>query len=780
MTRSAWIWISAFFLLGIGLGFGSSLLLVRGGDPVDDRVLGSPGTAPGPEAPTAPKGPSGGDTAETAPAPPEDAPVREMKDGELLGVLSKIRTGRIAPGSGRISGTVKTRDGRPVQGVLVRSTRVDEETRRGGYKRGSGPPAEKDLETQVRELVRRYQRDTATRREALTGADGRYVLTGLAEGKYWLRAYKEGWEIQQSRPSRTWEHKPPATVDFRAKLLLPVPVRVLGPDGSAPERCIIDVRKTRGGRSYSSRKEGWKPGEPVLRLSPGTHGLVAVASDDDTLRSEEVKITLEEGATPLEVTLVLKGAVGMRGSVRLPSGWQIDQLWVRYIQTAAGAEPDLKLLVARGKYVHLDSGEERSFKVTDLEAGTYLVGVTGQSHRILAHTFVEVTDVMAEVSLVVPEFKPEDYVVVRVFGPDGTSLKDVTFQGGMRSAYGNWSSGAMAIPQKDGSFRVLHPQEPRHGGVTGGEGADEKAKCFLTVQSEKHGKREVEYDPATTRDLTVKFQSPAHLEVTIPGYKGSEYVGKLALLLPKRGEKGSGHRAYSHMGSEEKGLSSEGVQSFGPVEPGEYDVVLYLRTSDSWSQQIPIRRSPVSLTAGKNAATVKIPPLYSLTVTFEKAGKNDRIYFSPAEGRRWETWGIQKNVGAEGKLTFENLPEGKYKIQKWGGTDAGTMEVSVPGQTFVAFQAKAVNALRVTVTDPGGVLGQAGLRTGDLIIGMDGMEFQNLTHMQMLLYASMGKEKAKLNLLRDGRTLEIEVEPKKLFNPSSADMGGDVEEVSRD
>ena len=135
-----------------------------------------------------------------------------------------------------------------------------------------------------------------------------------------------------------------------------------------------------------------------------------------------------------------------------------------------------------------------------------------------------------------------------------------------------------------------------------------------------------------------------------------------------------------------------------------------------------------------------------------------------------------KKIGESGELVFEHLPAGDYKISVMG-RGSGEMTVSVPNQSRIEFAPVEPDAMVVTVDDPNGELAKAGFQSGDLIIGLEGAEFENMVQMQTLLAAAMASDAAALMILRGGRELEVKFDLKKLRG--SRKMGGDIEPTTR-
>src|SRR5262249_45241738 len=63
----------------------------------------------------------------------------------------------------------------------------------------------------------------------------------------------------------------------------------------------------------------------------------------------------------------------------------------------------------------------------------------------------------------------------------------------------------------------------------------------------------------------------------------------------------------------------------------------------------------------------------------------------------------------------------------------------------------------VSDVDPGSAASRAGLRPGDLIAAVDGKPMENGRQVQLALYRRLQGDMATLDVLRDGRTLQLRV-----------------------
>ncbi|MHC4860889.1 MAG: carboxypeptidase-like regulatory domain-containing protein, partial [Planctomycetota bacterium] len=222
------------------------------------------------EAPEAPR---------ETPKPLPPAPSGGFKS--LADALASISAPDVEAGEGMITGTVKNHTGEPMADVLVRAERTPD-SGRPAWQSSGAPPEEKDLVDDVREYVEKRLERESLRRETRTGEDGRYALTGLADKNHTVTAYKKGWRIAATQGSRGYRVKPGDQVDFTASPLVGIPVVVLLPDGSEPEKAWISAKTGQWPRTVE-----WRPDQREVWYAPGKYTLSATAGDDREMKSEE-------------------------------------------------------------------------------------------------------------------------------------------------------------------------------------------------------------------------------------------------------------------------------------------------------------------------------------------------------------------------------------------------------------------------------------------------------------------------------------------------------------
>lgn len=179
---------------------------------------------------------------------------------------------------------------------------------------------------------------------------------------------------------------------------------------------------------------------------------------------------------------------------------------------------------------------------------------------------------------------------------------------------------------------------------------------------------------------------------------------------------------------------------------------------------------------GSNRKVLSLPPLFSLTVLVEEhlAGRRFRI---EARGEARGYSGYEGERVKDGKVVFAALPAADYVLTAVGGEHSRRMFLTVTGDTTVDFVAQEATALRVTIYRRSGHLAEAGLRTGDLVVGIDGEEFESENSMEAALARARSNPRAELVVLRNGSRLVIPVDLNRAENLVEA--GGSLRPTPR-
>jgi hypothetical protein len=724
------------------------------------------------EAPTAAEIPPLAEPTRTSDDGPSDsaAPADVVADATELARRAPTPTRR--GGSKSIVGRVADRDGNPLGGVVIRARRTEDSGRTPGRSRaGEGAPPDSTLEQAVRSAVEGFYAREADRRETKSGSDGTYAFRDLREGTWWIEAWAEGFQLERADAARGGV-TPDATVDLKATPIVRVRVAVALADGTPAPKAAVLCRRL-GEKSFR-RSELWSLDQPLFPLEPGAWEVRASLGDPETgppwpdaLVSDVLPITTAAGVAPPDLSLRLHGSPGIRGRVRLPAGSSRNAVVVKVAPLPANVPPDLASLASDHEATNVWS-HDGVFVFRDLAPGRYVVGASrGWNERIAAHAVVEVRDSMVEQDLEVPPLDPSRCLVVRVTGPEGHPLENVTFELRTEVPNGGSSSRQVQAERKPtGNFWV--PLDPVDAMPDLTAPWKNGLRASLVASVEGLGSRTGEFT-AGQRALEIAFTSPALLNATVAGFVGSGLEGRLHLSLVRPQDDGS--RTWS---SHDTGLAADGTEKFGPVEPGAWRLVLELQPSggNRWERQ-QVAALDVSLVAGENAATIALPQVHTLTLQFEEGGgwaQVKRVGGSMESGR-------SAQVDESGKLVVEGLVAGEYEVTSMGPGEQGIMRVHVPASGTVRFQAMPVNALAVKIEKPDGKLAQAGLRDGDLIVAVDGTEFSTMAELQAAVLPAFSRKEVTFAVLRGRDRLEVKVDGRSFMKPD--ELGGSIEPTTR-
>lgn len=675
--------------LGIAVGFGLGLVLApstergaraAGASPrelaAEPRVGGA--QEPGGAALSSPESPRREVALPELPEPTSLAP--SVSEAAVRRALAGAKA-QPAPtaGTGLLHGRVVDPDGRGVADVVVRAQGSAVEAGRAPGSVGQGAPA-LSLEDALTEAARRFGERRASLFETRTDGEGRFRLAELPELRYHVQAFKRDFEIE-SQDHRNWNAAPGTELAFLARPVVSLEVEVLLPDGSpASEATIRAARET---ERSSSDTFAWSRSAPSLRLPAGEleltalHGLLPdIDSDGEDaaeLRSERTRVVLTPGRQPAPVELRLAGRSGIRGRVHFAADdVRGDATQVRLLALAPGQAPDPEELGEAEPSQWLHGGGEFAF--LDLAPGRYAVGVTRTwNGPVAAQRIVEVGAGIERCDLEVPPIDPADYLVVRAFGPEGEPLREVTF--GFRhveeSGSTSSSSGMSALARGAGVYYLPVPDGSRRAYYAGAAGGGHRFS--LQVQHASFGARTVDLT-AGQAEVEVRFVVPARLAVLVMGYVGSPYVGRLDVSA-RRVEDST--RSFGH---EQPRIGPDGGAVFEALEPGSYVLSLTVRPAGSrFASGGPVATQEVTLRPGENSTRIVMPALHALVVRVPAASEGAQVRLSrvvPA-GESWNRSSSQR-CDAEGRVTFEDLPAGSYRITAPGEAGQGVMTVEVP------------------------------------------------------------------------------------------------------
>lgn len=714
------------------------------------------------------------------PTPPDDAAARRRvarsrSDAADAIDLGSIRVDVPAPivGTGTITGVVRTAAGAPLAGVLVRATPVagDDLPDADRPARPGGPPPRIDVERKVRELVTRLRREETSMREATTGADGAFTLTGVADGEHRLDAWLVGWRIDRARGSRGKTFAPGGRCEFTATPVRAVQVAVLLPDGTSPGAATVSWKSDAGDEAGEAP---WRRDAPEIDVPPGAYAFTATSNlerrrvvwdeneDREPLYRGGPQTAVVAADAPTSLTLRLVGRPGVLVNVAFASPDHPRHVRIVAMKLDGSAPADTARLVTdappiKSKWLN----DETQGAITGLDPGSYLVGVTFRGGKLGPTATVSVGAELATAELRVPAGEIRDWVKVWVRDPDGALVRDAGIACGCFVGVSESNDSSIELaPDADGAYRVPHFEvgAPTLGfdGARSAERGDGPRRYFVRATCARFGNAETSYDPAADAEVTVRFAAPARARATILGYAANPGRERLRVcLVAKDDGKGLGVPSW------EGAIDAAGVATFYAMAPGEYDLVLRTKSD---RDEPEIASVGVVLGVGDNALSIGVPELIDLVVTFDAGVVTSSLQIQSvdADGVPVEVVRDVSPGGDAREAAFPDLPvaPGRYRLV---ARDVGDMWIDLPGARRIAFKPRLFNALQVRIPAAAkGYLGEAGLRNGDVIVAIDGADLESKLQIDACIALAKSHDSAKLTVIRAGRRFEATVDAKRL------------------
>ncbi|MHC4473238.1 MAG: PDZ domain-containing protein, partial [Planctomycetota bacterium] len=399
---------------------------------------------------------------------------------------------------------------------------------------------------------------------------------------------------------------------------------------------------------------------------------------------------------------------------------------------------------------------EREFEFRDLKPGTWLIGVIINRNQVVDHAVLDLQGGLVEQNLRGSAADPETFVTVRIEGPDGSLVRrailDAKYIG--TRAYRTVGRGS---GQDDGTYRL--PFEPLAERLLVSDG-----RYYAEAFTRAFGTARTEFDPEDQGTVTIRYSEPSRLVVTLAGYVDSPYQGATTLQLSEIDEERGVTLFAGRYGFDAK-LGDDGVQEYRGLQAGLKEIAVQVNTDGGGYLLVTSDR--VRVGPGENRHTLALPPLYTQRVRVDGDTAGQRFRLSPVNGLGGY-WGVNLLAPEGGVFVFRRLPAGEYELTESGRRDTRTMYFTVPNAKSLAFEPVTVNALRVTVGDGSGPLAAAGLRDGDLIVGLDGEEFRNRTHMDALLKLARTRDSVELTVFRDRSTLTVTADLRRYWEGGGA------------
>ena len=597
--------------------------------------------------------------------PAEAAPKLDREDSRSLrDYLETMPTDPVPSGNGRLTGHVKTRDGKPLSGVEVVATPM-RKRRWPKRSRALARRPESNLVESVQNIVgyTRWARDGA--RVATSADDGSYAVEGLGDVDYSIQAFRSGYSL---RPQGRGQFRAGATVDIEARAIVRIDMDVVMEGGAAPEKATINLSQRRGNGTSSSSQQ-WTPADPWIELDPGRFEIHASLSGDLGGKSEAQAVTVKEGDADVRLHFTIKMKPALRLKLEIPEALSPTYVQGWLLRAAGERVPSATDLSESGTRQSVHRGE-RVILWKDLKPGRYLVGAAfGSFQRPTATALIEVSSGLTEHVLAMPEPSGEGVLKVRLLNPEGKPAGTVQWSVEHRKGGSSRSGGQGSLMRADGVHILM---DSHAGDFEGGTHT-------LYATSSEWGVLTTRFDPKSSAIIEMRFAKPAEVSGQITGYAGSGYEGKVRFQWEDPSNRPA--HVWFHGASR---IDDGGKLDMEPQQPGVRILALYIKAGrHGWSS---LAEQTVSLRPGKQGVSIAMPALHSLRIVWTGDGK-PQIALQPVlkpGGRKIHSASYQRKVGEDGVATFDALVAGRYTVVVYGKPMRGkSPQVDIPAQSEI-------------------------------------------------------------------------------------------------
>ncbi len=658
-------------------------------------------------------------------------------------------------GTEQITGRVGTMLGEPLAGAVIVATLRSNSDPYGNStaELGSGRVSDRSLKETLRAEADQWAGNQGRRYRGVSGNDGSYVLEGLPAGRYTLSAYHEGFVV--SRAEGSYYVDAGGSQDFTARPVVALHAEVRLPDGSSPDLAAIRIQR---GRDTNTAR--WTAEDPVIRVAEAEGTAVAMtdfiteggfgSGAPPRLRSQEVQL---HDATD-RLVFELAPTQGVYGRIRgNRSGMSYEIRLLDLSRDPDDSDEAFKRSTRR------ERASDSSYSFLDLDAGTYVVGLVGRNDAVLARSTCRVTDGLVACDLEIPEPSADDSVRVLCLSPDGFPLHDVSFDYRMMSNRGG-GGGSVRSTERDADGAYWLPAASMNVKDFGNLAPE---AALQITGTHPHFGRSIGTLTGAQKELTLQFQEPCRLTVTVPGYAQSPLRGSLRAHVmqvddqpasPGLSDLVARHGRALH--NEQQTLGPDGSVTFTKLTPGSWQVQLLL-SNNEWGGRM-VAETKLELTAREHEISLPIPALHRLVISAPGLEPGAHLWISKKReddaGPAMYFGGSQLNGQLDDQRQFiaENVAAGTYMVHANGMMKQ--TEIVVPGGPFVLEAAK-FDCVKVSISDVDGALYRAGLRPGDLVVEINGRGFDAGTWWQVLQEEG-SKQNVPLTLLRNGERITVQ------------------------
>ncbi len=197
---------------------------------------------------------------------------------------------------------------------------------------------------------------------------------------------------------------------------------------------------------------------------------------------------------------------------------------------------------------------------------------------------------------------------------------------------------------------------------------DKDTKVWIQASSRKYGEKRVELDRLEGQDLTITFAETAELIVTVEGIP--ELDGETISISARAGDLDS----KSASCNEERQAIIRGLQ------PGEVTLGVSMGSGRRMMRQAQVHSERATVTSGKNAIRLTVPPLQDVTIT----NATSNVWVSHRDRSSARSF-HRSAIVSDGAAVIRWIPPGDYMAHS--GTRSARF--SVPGPSTVELKERS-------------------------------------------------------------------------------------------
>jgi hypothetical protein len=640
----------------------------------------------------------------------------------------------VPTGDGIATGVVHLADGSPCADLALRAI----------------PPLQDGLPISRKRRLRAEERtayeaavirwETESARDASSGPDGSFKFERLAQQTYSVVCLTPGWEVSPQKGPRQSSIAPGEELVLIATRMVSVPLRVLLPDGSEPDRARITARSLDG--SYYTFGY-WKPDARSIEAPAGGVKFFALGGPDDSLEAEFTTQIPAHGDAS-EVELQLKRPPGLYLTLEVPTPYY-REVSVTLLPAEEARKLTSEPFLARGAKTSRKLSPT-SWYYPALPPGDYVAYVGLDRMLVLASENITVAGELTEHSIALAPLDLSEHFTVRTVDSEGKPLAVQRLSCNLADAETGTGDMTAWMEVEPGHYLMRRPgiERDQFGRFVPTEGAS------IAVQATRGSAKRFGRMPLDDDVVTIVFGESCTLIVEVDNLpeigRNDMWVAAIPAEASLRREAGMA-RYSSQQNVVGSKLALEASREFKDLQPGNV-VVLVLRdgSSPGSGDEVVLARLETTLQPGTQSVRITMPALHELEVRTSAAQKVRTLWLQGAGLELYE------KPNAEGTVKVHALPAGDYWI---GDSTAGYMKVTLPLAGPVDFAPLPHNCLRLGSYDKEGMLHRKGLRRGDLVVAINGEYFEGRDKLQPAWEAAQQSASVLLEIERKGQTLQV-------------------------